>query len=183
MGSQCEHPGLQEVLDSVAADPLFRLYNHSYSHAITGGRSAAYYSDPEHVWADIDRNKAVIGAGGNITRLPGKNTWRTTDRIRTSRFVDPLVALMERRGIDERLVGWDVSWGDVKNTGLGAVDSLLAKTLKAAAHRTRNGHVVVLCHDYQFRRPAALEQLTHYINGLKQQGNARFAWVDELPGL
>jgi peptidoglycan/xylan/chitin deacetylase (PgdA/CDA1 family) len=183
VGAQCEHPGLQAVLDSVAVDPHFRLYNHSYSHAISGGRSEAYYSDPEGVWADIERNKAVIGTGGRISRLPGKNTWRTEARIRTSRHVDPLVALLDQRGIDERFVGWDVSWGDITNTGPGAVDSLLEKTLKAAAHRTRNGHVVVLCHDYQFRQPAALEQLSHYIAGLKARGNARFAWVEELPGL
>lgn len=183
VGARCEHPGLQAILDSVAVDPHFRLYNHSYSHAISGGRSEAYYSDPEGVWADIERNKAVIGTGGRISRLPGKNTWRTEARIRTSTYVDPLVALLDKRGIDERFVGWDVSWGDITNTGLGAVDSLLEKTLHRAADRLRNGHVVVLCHDYQFRQPAALEQLTHYIAGLKGQGNARFAWVEELPGL
>jgi len=183
VGSQCEHPGLQDILDNLAGEPIFRVYNHSYSHAISGGRIAAYYSYPERVWADIERNKAVIGTGGNISRLPGKNTWRTRERIRTSNLVAPLVALMDERGIDERLVGWDISWSDVTDTGHASVDALVEKTLQVSRHRLRNGHVVVLCHDYQFRRTVSLDQLSRYIAALRERGNARFAWVEELPGL
>jgi peptidoglycan/xylan/chitin deacetylase (PgdA/CDA1 family) len=183
VGAQCEHRGLRTVLDSVAAEPLFRLYNHSYSHAIGGGRSSVYYGDPERVWADIERNKAVIGTGGNITRLPGKNTWRTGFRNRTSELAGPFVELLDDRGIDERLVGWDISWGDVTDTGHASVDALVDKTLQVGRHRLRNGHVVVLCHDYQFRRSTSLDQLSRYVSGLRERGNARFAWVEDLPGL
>jgi peptidoglycan/xylan/chitin deacetylase (PgdA/CDA1 family) len=57
-------------------NPLFKIYNHTYSHAITNGRLHSYYAHPDSVWLDIEHNKAFLGLTSNITRLPGTNSWK-----------------------------------------------------------------------------------------------------------
>ena len=39
---------------------LFKLYNHTYSHAISKGRINRYYAHPDSVWSDITRNKDLL---------------------------------------------------------------------------------------------------------------------------
>jgi pyruvate/2-oxoglutarate dehydrogenase complex dihydrolipoamide dehydrogenase (E3) component len=42
-------------------NPLFKIYNHTYSHAITNGKLHSYYAHPDSVWLDIEKNKAFLG--------------------------------------------------------------------------------------------------------------------------
>ena len=42
-------------------NPLFKIYNHTYSHAITNGKLHSYYAHPDSVWLDIEHNKAFLG--------------------------------------------------------------------------------------------------------------------------
>ncbi|MFM7079640.1 MAG: polysaccharide deacetylase family protein [Bacteroidota bacterium] len=164
----------------MVSDSLFRFYNHTYSHAITFGRLPKYYSKPDQVLADLERNRLYIPAGSKHIRLPGKNTWWTAHRVQMDGLTKQIIAGLKRQGINDRIIGWDVSWKQTK--GKEMVDSLILKIVKVSKrNRPFKNHVVVLCHDYQFGKKEALADLSYFIDQLRKKHGCIFAWAEEFP--
>lgn len=181
VGSQRDRiPEYDTIYRNMETDTLFRFYNHTYSHAITFGRIRSYYSKPDSVLADLERNRQYITPGSNHIRLPGKNTWWTSHRIRMDFMTKPVIDGLVESGSKDRIIGWDVSW---KNTeGRLMVDSLVQKIVKISKReRPFQNHVVVLCHDYQFRSKESLSDLSYLIDVLIKKHKCVFAWADEFP--
>ncbi|MFM8433107.1 MAG: polysaccharide deacetylase family protein [Bacteroidota bacterium] len=181
IGSQRDRvPAFDSIYRAMVDDTLFRFYNHSYSHAISGGRLPRYYSRPDSVYADIEKNRKYIPESARHIRFPGKNTWHTSHRTRMDYFTAPVIQRMTEHGNTDRVIGWDVSWKDTK--GKRAVDALINDILRTTKrHRTFNNHVVVLCHDYQFRRKESLDDLAYMIDVLRNEHGCMLAWAEEYP--
>ena len=163
-------------------NPMFRFYNHSYSHAITGGRIRRYYRNPEKVLADLEKNRAYIPADSKMIRLPGKTIWRTAIRNRKDRMTAKLLALMEERKINDRIMGWDFSWKKEMSKDVSQVDTLITKIVKKSKKKKPfSNHVVILTHDYLYNTETALKNLTYLIEQLKNKYHCSFKWAEEYP--
>lgn len=181
VGSQRDRvPAFDSIYRAVCTDTLLRFYNHTYSHAISGGRLPRYYSRPDSVYADIEKNRKYIPDGAGHIRFPGKNTWLTSHRTRMDHFTGPVIKRLTDQGKTDRVIGWDVSWKKTK--GKHAVDELVFNIIRTTKrHRPFNNHVVLLCHDYQFRRKESLEDLSYLIDLLREKHGCMFAWAEEYP--
>ncbi len=186
IGSQIDRsPWHDSVYKALATVPTFKIYNHTYSHAVTHGRIHQYYRNPTGVWQDIVKNKSYLPAGMSITRLPGKNTWRTPDRTtKADKQAAPLLRLLDSTKQPEFIVGWDFEWGSATSENRAVVDLLIQqveeKLSKAPRHKR---DVVILSHDYLYRTPESLQLLGAFIDHFQQKGTVKFDWVQNLPGL
>ena len=183
VGSQVKYSiEYDSIFQAVKSNPLFRIYNHTYSHAITHGRVKQYYHYPENVWADIERNKQILQVSNSITRLPGMNTWRIHQKnIRVTEETEPLLAYMAEKGKDEQIVGWDFEWNLKHSKSERFVDSLLSQ-IKRSMYKDGKGKkdIVLLFHDYLFRSEKSFENLNYFIETLRREKNIEFRWAEEL---
>ncbi|MFM7671959.1 MAG: polysaccharide deacetylase family protein [Bacteroidota bacterium] len=186
IGSQInKSPWHDSVFRAVEAVPNFKVYNHTHSHAVTNGRIHGYYRNPDGVWQDIVKNKSNLPEGVAITRLPGKNTWRTPNRTtRSDKQSGPLLRLLDTLKQPEFIVGWDVEWNQGTSENQADLDMLISQVEeKLAKAPSTKRDVVVLSHDYLYRTPRSLELLSAFIDHFQQKGNVKFDWVQHLPGL
>lgn len=186
IGSQIDKsPWHDSVYQVVASNENFKIYNHTYSHAVTRGRIHAYYRNPAGVWQDIVKNKSYLPAGMSITRLPGKNTWRTPRRTsRTDRQAAPLLNLLDTLNQPEFIVGWDFEWVSATSENRADLDNLIRQVEQKLSNSSPgNRDVVVLSHDYLYRTPQSLQLLSDFIDHFQRKGNVKFDWVEHLPGL
>jgi peptidoglycan/xylan/chitin deacetylase (PgdA/CDA1 family) len=186
IGSQIDKSSWHDsVYQAVKSAPNFKVYNHTYSHAITKGRIDDYYKNPAAVWEDIEKNKKYLPEGIAITRLPGKSTWRIPNkRTRGDEQSDPLLNLMDSAGYSEFVVGWNVAWtfltGKSRNQMHKLIRDIDAKVARSPAQKR---DVIVLSHDYLYRDSMSLQLLGELIDSLRGRKNLRFDWVENLPGL
>jgi len=186
IGSQVEFsPFFDSLFNAEKQISLFKVYNHTYTHAVTHGRIKKYYADPENVLADIQRNKDVIKTGGNITRLPGKNTWRVgVLRNKWDDKTKKLIDLLDSTKNNENIIGWDIEWTLKQSGDKNKVDSLF-NLIYAIANKnnTEKKDIVMLSHDYLYRTPASLENLRYLVGRLKNELHCSFNWVEEMDGI
>lgn len=186
VGSQVAYSSYYDSIFRITKNiPLFKVYNHTYTHAVTNGRIYQYYNSPVKVVEDIKRNKEVINTGGNITRLPGKNTWRVGNKIiRTDRKTKKVIELIDSAQMNENIIGWDVEWSLKHSKYRNEVDTLFHQIKSLLEKDTSNiKHVVVLSHDYLYKNNESLENLSYLVNRLKSELLCSFHWVEELEGL
>lgn len=163
-------------------NPMFRFYNHSYSHAITNGRIRGYYRDPEKVLADLEKNRAYIPKNCKMIRLPGKTIWRTGIRTRKDKMTAGLFKLMEERNINDRIMGWDFSWKKDMSKDVSMVDTLITNIIKKSKKKKPySNHIVILTHDYLYNSKTALDNLAYLIEELKNKYHCTFKWAEEYP--
>lgn len=166
-------------------NPLFKIYNHTYSHAITNGRLQSYYAHPDSVWLDIEHNKAFLGLTSNITRLPGTNSWKIGDYRRgTKEDAYQVIKLTDSLMLPQSFIGWDAEWRMGASKQMRYVDTLIKKvgelTIKNRQHQK---HVVILFHDFLFHSNTALAHLAHFIQALQNKYHPTFEWVENYPGM
>jgi peptidoglycan/xylan/chitin deacetylase (PgdA/CDA1 family) len=183
VGSQRDRsPVFDSIYRRNIQNPMFRFYNHSYSHAITGGRIRRYYRDAEKVLADLEKNRAYIPPSSKMIRLPGKTIWRTSIRNRKDRMTAKLLKLMEERNVNDRIMGWDFSWKKEMSKDISQVDTLIAKIVKKSQKKKPySNHIVILTHDYLYNSKTALENLAYLIEELKNKYHCSFKWAEEYP--
>lgn len=183
VGSQVKYSTeFDSVFRAVKSNPLFRVYNHTYSHAITHGRVHQYYRYPENVWADIERNKQILQVSNSITRLPGMNTWRVHKKnIRETEETVSLLAYLSEQGKDEQIIGWDFEWKEKQSKSKRMVDTLLVQ-IKRSMFQDGKGKkdIVILAHDYLFRSEQSIENLNYFIDELQKEKQVEFRWVEDL---
>lgn len=183
VGSQIDYSQeYDSIFKATRGDKHFKIYNHTYSHAVTKGRIHHYYSRPERVWEDISRNKEYILTGGTITRLPGKNTWKIGDYVRNPDYgTSKLIAYLDKEKKEEAIVGWDVEWKLKHSLSLSEVDSLVKEIATIISKDTsRKKEIVVLSHDYLYRIDSSLQNFTYFVNKLKEIFQPSYHWVEEL---
>lgn len=186
IGSQIAHSGTYDSLfKDERATPLFKNYNHTFSHAVTGGRIKSYYSHPDRVWEDICKNKVFLDSQYAITRLPGNNTWRINDYKKGSdKNSRNMFAYLDSIGSKEILFGWDFTWFSKHSKDSAAVSSLLSdidKTMKLRG--SKNNDYVILFHDYYFHDQAAIDKLDYLITELSKRYRCHYRWAEEYPGV
>jgi peptidoglycan/xylan/chitin deacetylase (PgdA/CDA1 family) len=170
---------------AVKNNPLYKLYNHTYSHAITKGRINRYYAHPDSVWLDIIRNKEFLGLTSNITRLPGSNAWKIGNHRRGTKIVAyKVIKLADSLKLPQSFIGWDAEWKINASEQKTNVDALVKNIGELTiTKRTHQKHVVVLLHDFLFRTDTSLAHLTYFVEQLQQKFNCRFEWVENYPGV
>jgi peptidoglycan/xylan/chitin deacetylase (PgdA/CDA1 family) len=166
-------------------NPLFKIYNHTYSHAITNGKLHSYYAHPDSVWLDIEHNKAFLGLTSNITRLPGTNSWKIGDYRRgTKEDAYQVIKLTDSLMLTQSFIGWDAEWRIGASKQIKYVDTLIKKvgnlTIKTRQHQN---HVVILFHDFLFHSSTSLEHLVYFIQALQNKYHPKFEWVENYPGM
>lgn len=166
-------------------NPLFKLYNHTYSHAISKGRINHYYAHPDSVWSDIIRNKELLGLTSNITRLPGSNSWKIGKFRRGAHLVAyKVIKLADSLNLQQNFIGWDAEWQINASQQIKYVDTLIKKVGELTVKKRINQkHVVVLLHDFLFRTNTSLEHLTYFIEQLQKKYNCKFEWIENYPGI
>ena len=164
---------------------LFKLYNHTYSHAISKGRINRYYAHPDSVWSDITRNKDLLELTSNITRLPGSNSWKIGKFRRGTNLVAyKVIKLADSLNFQQSFIGWDAEWQINASQEIKYVDTLIKKVGELTnKKRTNHKHVVVLLHDFLFRTNTSFEHLTYFIEQLQKKYNCKFDWIENYPGL
>ncbi len=166
-------------------NPLFKIYNHTYSHAITKGMLHHYYAYPDSVWLDIERNKAFLGLTSNITRLPGTNSWKIGNYRRgTKEDAYEVIKLTDSLMLQQSFIGWDAEWRIGASKQMRYVDTLIKKVGDLAIKtRQHQNHVVILFHDFLFHSTTSLEHLAYFIQTLQNKYHPTFEWVENYPGM
>lgn len=186
VGSQVRYsPEYDSIFNMVKNTSIFKIYNHTYTHAVTNGSIHIYYQNPEKVFEDISMNKDIIKTGGNITRLPGKNAWRIGyKKLKSDPETQALINYMDSLNIKENLVGWNLSW-KLKHSQVRANVDTLINQVKFILDKDKSTikHFVFLSHDYLYKDEKSLENLAYFINRLKVDLNCSFHWVEEMNGL
>jgi hypothetical protein len=173
-------PEYDSIFQLIKASPLFRIYNHTYSHAITNGRVGKYYSRPDRVWDDIERNKQALQLTSNITRLPGMNAWRVHNKNMISTpATTPFFEYLTERAINEQIIGWDFEWKANHSRSLSQVDFMLSQ-IKTAIAKKGKKDIVILAHDYLFKTDKAIGNMDYFIESLRKEGNIEFKWIEDF---
>ena len=178
------------VLNDAHGSRFVQVANHSSTHA--GGAYRAYYGgSPQTVLDGFNRATTTLRITGRPidARLPGRNTWRACNIVRT----DPAnrsdssgaANLLARNGY--RIFGWDVEWrrtGSAAAEGAGHPDQRagdLVREIGSSLRRTggtqKPDKCIVLMHDTMFRASRSegggvtdRQQLVQFIQALKQAG-------------
>lgn len=183
VGSQIKFSNQYDsIFRATKGNKHFRIYNHTFSHAVTKGRIHRYYRYPNKVWDDISINKSLISTGGDITRLPGKNAWRIDSFVRGLDYETyKLIDFLKKDQKDESIVGWDVEWNLKHSKSREEVDSLINEISSLILRdSSRQKEVVILSHDYLYRTKESLDNFTYFVQRLKDNFRPSFHWVEEL---
>ena len=185
VGYQCSwNPEYKKIGEELKTNPLFRIYNHTYSHAFKN-HYASFYKQPEKVWEDILKNKEVLGIQSNITRLPGNNVWITPQFHRKgTKQIMPTVEFLEMKNT-EYVTGWNVEWHFNNSTHRVPYVTTLLKDIDEELQTKRKfpNDIVILAHDFMFSQPEDAQKLDSLIVYLKNQGNVDFKLIEEHPAL
>ncbi len=167
------------------ANPLFKIYNHSFSHNVTHGRIKMYYSNPPMVWEDIRNNKRFLDTSYLITRLPGQNTWRI-DSVRrgTDANSKRMIAYLDEINSKENLMGWDFEWDSNHSNDTAVVNDLLDQIDRAQLKKKGSKRdFVILFHDYLFPDKKSIDNLDYFVSALSQKYKCKYRWAQEYPGI
>jgi hypothetical protein len=116
------------VFESTRKNPLFKVYNHTFTHAVTKGRFKNYYSHPDSVWMDIVHNKQYLNMTGSITRLPGLGTFKCNNYKRGCDQVSKrMIGYLDSIHANEMLFGWDFEWTLKQSRDTVKVNQLVKK--------------------------------------------------------
>jgi len=185
IGSQiCYSKNYDSIFQWIKSNSLFRVYNHTFSHAITKGRVKGYYKNPVSVYQDIVKNKQFLPEGNHITRLPGTCSFRVGDyRAPSNNNGKRMINYLDSMHSNEILFGWDISWSTICRDDIRSIDSMLFTVSKIKSSQNKfHNHVVILFHDFFFNTPKSFENLTYLLEKLQNNYHCVFRWASEFPG-
>lgn len=163
-------------------NPFVEAYNHSFTHA--NNRYLQFYSNPQNVLADIQKNEQLLQLRYKVVRLPGRNTWRIGTRKKDDEVNSAAAAdLLAKNGY--KLYGWDIEWQHHPKDG-SPVQSVEAMENEIVA-RLQNGntftkdHIVILLHDEMFQKKWEESELKALIDRLRTQDNFIFEHIRFYP--
>jgi peptidoglycan/xylan/chitin deacetylase (PgdA/CDA1 family) len=163
-------------------NPFVETYNHSFTHA--NGKYELFYSNPQNVLADIQKNEQLLNLRYKIVRLPGRNMWRIGNRSRSdSKSGSAAADLLAKNGYN--LFGWDIEWQhDAKDgTPVQSVDEMIKEieTRLETGNTFTKDHIVILLHDEMFQKKWEESELKQLIDKLRQHENYVFEHIRFYP--
>jgi peptidoglycan/xylan/chitin deacetylase (PgdA/CDA1 family) len=163
-------------------NPFVEVCNHTYTHA--NDKYVLFYSNPQNVLSDIQKNERLLNLRYKIVRLPGRNIWRIGDRKKDDGTTASAAAnLLAINGY--KLYGWDIEWQHHSRSGT-PVQSV-EEMVKEIDSRLDNGntftkgHIVVLVHDEMFQKKWEESELRELINRLRAHDNYIFEHIRYYP--
>ena len=163
-------------------NPFVEAYNHSLTHA--NGKYELFYSNPQNVLEDIQKNEKLLNLRYKIVRLPGRNIWRIGDRKRDDEKSGSAAAdLLAKNGY--KLYGWDIEWQHNAKDGIPiqSVDEM-AKEIESrleGSNTFTKDHIVLLIHDEMFRKKWEESELKQLIDKLRLHENYVFEHIRFYP--
>jgi peptidoglycan/xylan/chitin deacetylase (PgdA/CDA1 family) len=163
-------------------NPFVEAYNHSFSHA--NGKYELYYSNPQNVLSDIQRNEQLLNLRYKIVRLPGRNMWRIGGRKKDDEISGSAAAdLLAKNGY--KLYGWDIEWqhNSKDGTPIQSVDEMakeIETRLESGTTFTKD-HIVVLIHDEMFQKKWEESELKQLLDRLRVHENYIFEHIRFYP--
>lgn len=153
-------------------NPFVEVYNHSYTHA--SNKYALFYSNPQNVLTDIQKNEQLLHLRYKMVRLPGRNMWRLGSRKRDDGVSGAAAAnLLAENGY--KIYGWDIEWQHNAKDGtpVQSVDQMLKEieTRVENGNTFTKGHIVVLIHDEMFQKKWEESELKQLIDKLRLHEN------------
>ncbi|HEX7903938.1 MAG TPA: polysaccharide deacetylase family protein [Chitinophagaceae bacterium] len=163
-------------------NPFVESYNHSYTHA--NDKYTLFYSNPQNVLADIQKNEKLLSLKYKIVRLPGRNMWRIGGRKRDDEVSGASSAdLLAKSGY--KLYGWDIEWQHNAKDGtpIQSVDEMTREieTRLENGNTFTKGHIVVLIHDEMFQKKWEESELKQLIDKLRVHENYVFEHIRFYP--
>lgn len=177
-------PEYKKIGEQLRANSLFRIYNHTFSHA-EHNHYNSFYKQPEIVWNDIQKNKQVLNLQSNISRLPGNNVWITPSYYRKgTKQLDKTIAFIEKQNT-EYVTGWNVEWHFNNATHKVPFVTTLLKDIDEELRTKRKfpNDIVILAHDFMFSEPENAQKLDSLITFLKNRGDVEFKLIEDHPAL
>lgn len=173
---------LKEFYHLYERNAYIEIGNHSYSHAHDSYRK--FYENPDEVLLDFLKNQMVLHTNNKLARLPGRNMWRLTGRIKNDLTSGASSAdLLFKHGY--RVFGWDLEWQHDSRTGAPiqtVVDMVdLIEKLLAEKETVTENHLVLLCHDEMFQKKWEETELKQLIDRLRATGEFSFNFLREYP--
>lgn len=155
--------------NELKVNPFVEIYNHSYSHA--RNKYTQYYTYPESVLEDFEKNQTDFQIQHKIARLPGRNLWYIGERQKNMKQSGNTSAeLLAEKGY--QVFGWDVEWNyDPKNYApKQSIDELVDEIEKMmqASRTFTTDHIVLLMHDQMFAKVNEHNDLGALIHKLKE---------------
>lgn len=163
-------------------NPFVEVYNHSYTHA--NNKYELFYSNPENVLADIQKNEQLLNLRYKIVRLPGRNIWRVGGRKRDDETSGSKAAdLLEKSGY--KIYGWDIEWQHHASNGtpVQSVDEMVKEieTRLENGNTFTQGHIIILLHDEMFQKKWEESELKHLIDTMRMHQNYEFEHIRFYP--
>jgi peptidoglycan/xylan/chitin deacetylase (PgdA/CDA1 family) len=146
-------PHFKSYFSMYEHNPYIEMYNHSYTHALN--KYCKYYSSPQGVLDDINKNENFLQLHYKIVRLPGRNIWRVDKRSKNvyDSSGSSAANLVAKNGY--KIYGWDIEWQHAKNgkpiQSVSTMVHAIEKRLKKGTTFTPN-NIVVLLHDEMFQK-------------------------------
>ena len=172
------------TFDSLISCQYFEIANHSFTHAFHN-KFAKFYTVPDSALKDFIRCADSLQLKTNIVRLPGRNTWRTTNITSTDNNKSkPAADSIYNNGFTE--VGWDLEWHyDASLKLMNNSDELIQQIDSMFVHnktKTPN-HLVLLAHDQVYEDANDSSELHQLIIKLKAKDEYNFEMVSKYPEL
>ncbi len=157
--------------NELKVNPFIEIYNHSYSHA--QNKYAQYYTHPETVLEDFEKNQTAFQIQHKIARLPGRNLWCIGERQKNMKQSGSTSAeLLAEKGY--QVFGWDIEWNyNPKDyTPKQSIDELVDEIEKMmnASRTFTSDHIVLLMHSQMFGKINDHNDLGALINKLVELG-------------
>jgi peptidoglycan/xylan/chitin deacetylase (PgdA/CDA1 family) len=176
VGAHVSSSWRQSLVNAAHKNPYVEVGNHSNTHA--NHKYAAYYSKPENVVEGFKKADDVLALKGPriIARLPGRNTWRVGNIIKSDLGSGNAADLLAMQGYV--IYGWDVEW-EMTNSGMAKEEPEdVVKKIQNALSGSGKGiktkkkdKVIVLMHDTMFRNSTGgKKKLEQLIEQLSQAG-------------
>jgi peptidoglycan/xylan/chitin deacetylase (PgdA/CDA1 family) len=175
-------PLLSNYLSMYEHNPYIETYNHSYTHA--SNKYKKFYSNPQGVLNDINKNEDLLHLNYKIVRLPGRNIWRVDSRSKN--FYDSSGSasanLIAKNGY--KIYGWDIEWQHAKN---GKPIQSVSTMVHAIETRLQNGttftpnNIVVLLHDEMFQKKWEEDELKQLLDSLRRNQDYVFEHIRFYP--
>lgn len=162
-------------------NPFVEAYNHSFTHA--NDHYKEFYSNPQEVLKDIQKNEQQLNLKYKVVRLPGRNMWRIGGRKKDDGVSGSEAADLLAKN-NYKVYGWDLEWQHKAN---GEPVQTVDEMLKEIETRLDNGnvftkdHLVLLLHDEMFQKKWEESELKQLIDKLRQHDNYVFEHIRFYP--
>lgn len=174
---------LKQLINDYKANDLIEIANHTYSHA-NRNRFKHYYTNPEDVLNDVNKNDTFFSLKSRFVRLPGRNTWRV-GKLTKNDFDNGSKASSNLLADNQYyILGWDYEWNKINKKHPLDNPEIIYKGIMNRFDKnltlTKN-HLVLLMHDDMFDKEADAEKLRELVKMLKNDPDIIFEKASNYP--